>query len=127
MAHEETRHLHQHRIAFSVAVLVVVLLEVVDIEVDATPIAIRLRLALTRDGVQIPTIVAACERIPDAQLQELCLKLLPVCDVDEDSVAVFLARLGIHREKSAVDYRSCLAVTTRELKLDVPNRSLALE
>lgn len=108
-------------------VLVVVLLEVVDVEVDAPPLPFRLRLTLTRDGVQIPAVVATRERIPDAQFQELCLKLLPVCDVDEDSVALFLPRLGIHREKSAVDYRSYLAVAAGELKLDVPNGSLALE
>ena len=40
VAHEESRHLHQHAVSLGVAIPVVVLLEVVDVEIDAAPFSL---------------------------------------------------------------------------------------
>jgi hypothetical protein len=109
------------------AVGVVVLLEVIDVEVDAPKLSLRLRLALSCDRIQIPAIVAACERIADAELEKLGLKLLSLSDVNENSVAVFLAGFWINLEKSAVGDRSHFPVAPCELELDVPDRAIALQ
>ena len=74
-----------------------------------------LRFALSSDRVQISSVVAARERIADAQLEKLGLQLLPLGDVDEDSVTVLVAGLWIDGEKGAVRDRPHLAVAPRQL------------
>src|SRR6267143_2697892 len=69
--HEESGHLHQHAVALGVTIPVVVLLEVIDVEIDAAPLSLWLRFALPHDCIQIATVVAAGQRIADAQLEEL--------------------------------------------------------
>ena len=99
----------------------------VDVEVDASPLALRLRLALSHDGVQIATIVTTGEGITDAQLEQLCLQLFALGNVDENSVAVFLAAIRVDRQKCAADDGSYFSVAASELKLDVAHRSLSLQ
>jgi hypothetical protein len=127
MPHEEAGHLHQDTVALGVTVGVVVLLEVVDVEIDAAPLSLWLRLALARDGVQIPAIVAAGKRIPYAELEQLGLQLLALSDVDENSVTVLLAGFAIDREEGAVGNRSDFSVTPCQLKLEVPHGAIALQ
>ena len=79
------------------------------------------------DGIQVAAVVAAGKRIADAQLEKLRLQLLSLRDVDENPVTVLLAGLRIDREKRTVDDRPHLSIATRELKLDVANRAIALE
>ncbi len=69
VSHEKAGHFHQNTIAVGMAVGVVVLLEVVDIEINASPLSLWLRLALTCYRIQISSIVAPSQRIPDTELQ----------------------------------------------------------
>src|SRR6185503_1535815 len=108
-------------------VAIVVLLEVVDVEINASPLSFRLRLALPRYRVQIAPVVAPRERIADTQLQQLRLQLLPMGDVDQNSVAILLPGFRIDRQESAVDDSSRLPIATRQLELYVPHRTFALQ
>src|SRR5439155_19442247 len=108
MTHEKSRHLHQHSVAFSVSVRVVVLLEVVDVEIDASPFTFWLGLPLTRDGVQVPAVLATGKWVADAKPEEVPLLLFPMRDGHEHSVTVLVIGLRTHPGEWAVGYGSLL-------------------
>jgi hypothetical protein len=110
-----------------VAIRVVVLLEVIDVEIDAAPLTFRLRLTLPADRVQIAAIVTACQWISNTQLEELCLKLFPLGDIDQNSVTIFLTCRWIDRKERTVYDRAYFAIAPGELKLDIAHRAFALE